>query len=332
MNQHRHDPLQRNRVDATLDSMSIGGSSGSPLPEINPRVALVEGSGPGLSGETRLLLRTRLRAAAVVLCLGSAAFLLRTIVSGGMLDGDSPLGPNETFLNWFHVVHVAVLALVSYKLCWRCNLSLRALRAAELVIFGLTGLFFACVQHFANRVSISVDHVAYNPVGIWFCLMFTYAIYIPNTWRRAAVVIGCMAVAPVAVIMLDDRIYGGLSTGEHLNLLSYVILFMAAGFGSSVYGTYMIGSLRQEAFEAKQLGQYRLRHLIGSGGMGEVYLAEHQLMKRPCAIKIIRPGKAAIRGRWRASSARCGPRPRSRIGTRSRFSITAAPRTARSIT
>ncbi len=27
--------------------------------------------------------------------------------------------------------------------------------------------------------------------------------------------------------------------------------------------------------------------------MGEVYLAEHQLMKRPCAIKIIRPGKAA---------------------------------------
>ncbi len=228
----------------------------------------------------------------MVLCLGSAAFLLRTIVSGGMLDGDSPLGPNETFLNWFHVVHVAVLALVSYKLCWRCNLSLRALRAAELVIFGLTGLFFACVQHFANRVSISVDHVAYNPVGIWFCLMFTYAIYIPNTWRRAAVVIGCMAVAPVAVIMLDDRIYGGLSTGEHLNLLSYVILFMAAGFGSSVYGTYMIGSLRQEAFEAKQLGQYRLRHLIGSGGMGEVYLAEHQLMKRPCAIKIIRPGKA----------------------------------------
>ena len=26
--------------------------------------------------------------------------------------------------------------------------------------------------------------------------------------------------------------------------------------------------------------------------MGEVYLAEHQLMKRPCAIKLIRPDKA----------------------------------------
>ncbi len=61
----------------------------------------------------------------------------------------------------------------------------------------------------------------------------------------------------------------------------------------SVYGTYTINSLRTEVFEAKQLGQYRLCRRIGAGGMGEVYLAEHQMMKRPCAIKLIRPGKAA---------------------------------------
>src|SRR4029077_10860209 len=38
---------------------------------------------------------------------------------------------------------------------------------------------------------------------------------------------------------------------------------------------------------------YRLSKRIGSGGMGEVYLAEHQLLKRPCALKLIRPGDAA---------------------------------------
>ena len=67
---------------------------------------------------------------------------------------------------------------------------------------------------------------------------------------------------------------------------------LAVQFGASVYGTHMIGRLRREAYEARQLGQYRLRHLIGSGGMGEVYLAEHQLLKRRCAIKLIRANKA----------------------------------------
>ena len=57
-------------------------------------------------------------------------------------------------------------------------------------------------------------------------------------------------------------------------------------------GVHTIGTLRREAFAAKQLGQYRLKQKIGGGGMGEVYLAEHRMMKRPCAVKIIRAEKA----------------------------------------
>jgi serine/threonine-protein kinase len=46
--------------------------------------------------------------------------------------------------------------------------------------------------------------------------------------------------------------------------------------------------LRIEAYRARLLNQYRLGRKLGGGGMGEVYLAEHQLLKRPCAIKLIR--------------------------------------------
>jgi serine/threonine-protein kinase len=60
----------------------------------------------------------------------------------------------------------------------------------------------------------------------------------------------------------------------------------------AVWGVHTIGTLRRAAFEAKQLGQYRLKQRIGQGGMGQVYLAEHVLLKRPCAIKLIRPDKA----------------------------------------
>ncbi len=43
-----------------------------------------------------------------------------------------------------------------------------------------------------------------------------------------------------------------------------------------------------EAICGKTIGPYNLRRLLGNGGMGEVYLAEHTTLKRPCAVKLIR--------------------------------------------
>jgi serine/threonine-protein kinase len=65
-----------------------------------------------------------------------------------------------------------------------------------------------------------------------------------------------------------------------------VLLILAIG---PRFGARATSRLRRQFPDARQLGQYRVRQLIGAGAMGEVYLAEHQLLKRPCALKLIRP-------------------------------------------
>ena len=86
-------------------------------------------------------------------------------------------------------------------------------------------------------------------------------------------------------------------------------MFLVLGAFTAIFGTHTINTLRIEAYRARLLNQYRLGRKLGGGGMGEVYLAEHQLLKRPCAIKLIRsrPGRQPTHLRpLRARGARDG--------------------------
>jgi serine/threonine-protein kinase len=119
--------------------------------------------------------------------------------------------------------------------------------------------------------------------------------FIPNTWQRAAAVLGVICLLPIATFayLYSQPAFGQLvSQIEYSGFVSAQILVLALALLIGIVGVHTIGSLRREAFAAKQLGQYRLKQKLGSGGMGEVYLAEHQMMKRPCAVKLIRPEKA----------------------------------------
>src|SRR5207253_7076820 len=73
-----------------------------------------------------------------------------------------------------------------------------------------------------------------------------------------------------------------------------VLLFPAA---IAVLAAARAAALQRRAYEAErraeQIGQYALKRKLGEGGMGEVWLAEHALLKRPCAVKFIRPELAA---------------------------------------
>jgi serine/threonine-protein kinase len=250
-----------------------------------PKREIVAGSGPHLTKETQALLRLRLRASAFMLLIGFGVFLIRHVV--GVLAGE----PLSRFMLGFHVLVVVVLSLIIAPLWRRHDVSLKNLRIAELVIFGLPAAFFLMLQ---RRVVLEDGGrgVMPPPLPFWLLLIFTYGMFIPNTWRRAALVIGAMALAPVVLLfgmMLAYPQVAAVTTVVGVMQQVFVLLVAAV---ASVVGTHLVSALRREVFEARQLGQYRLIELLGSGGMGEVYLAEHRMLKRPCAIKLIHPDRA----------------------------------------
>jgi serine/threonine-protein kinase len=264
----------------------------TPVPEHRACVELVEGSGPLLSAQTQSLLHVRLRGAALVLAAGSGVFLAKRFIYDSMGAATDPtIVFDDHLLLGLHVVHFLAMAALTSVL-WRRSIrwSVAQLHAFELAIFGTTVIFFAAVQHYATLFTAKQYDYADDPIGVWCILILVYGMFIPNTWRRAALVIGGFCLAPIITLVYDDwRLGGDLITWDRI--VSRLLL-MSTEFGAVVYGTHIMGRLRREAYEARQLGQYRLRYRIGAGGMGEVYLAEHQMLKRPCAIKLIRANRA----------------------------------------
>ena len=76
-----------------------------------------------------------------------------------------------------------------------------------------------------------------------------------------------------------------------LNALRRVFLGLAALMGLGVVGmaisTLALGRAQKRADRAQRLGRYHLMGKIGEGGMGQVFLARHAMLRRPTAVKLI---------------------------------------------
>ncbi len=270
-----------------------GDDSSTDSTPAKPKIALIAGATPHLSGETHALLRRRLRTVALLLLIGFGAFLAWGLV----MSTFDPKWRNFGALFWGHVAVTALMGMFAWKLCGHCDLSLRSLRIVELLVFGVPAAFFVLMSYKQLIVGATAAHPHVPSIITgWMLLIFCYATFVPNTWRRAAGFIIALAATPIAVNLFTYwrfEPFAALVNGvDFRGDLMQQALKIAIAAMAGIVGVDTINSLRREAFAAKQFGQYRLKKLLGSGGMGEVYLAEHQMMKRPCAVKVIRPEKA----------------------------------------
>lgn len=262
-------------------------TSGSQSAGPAPRIGVVgKEQRPRFLSETESLLRGRLKAAAVDLM----------VVLGLGFAGNSLAGNFQ----WL-TLRILILGLVIGSYGWlrrRIDLGMNVLRAIEAILFGGVALQVALMMYSrvksaaANGDSLALLGAA-DFFFVAFCLhILTYGIFMPNSWRRAAVVMSIFAAVPYVVwyslIWTDAEVAS--SVARQTMIWPLPAPWIAALIGT--WGSHIIHRARREAFQARQILQYRLQQQIGTGGMGDVYRAEHILLKRPCAIKLIKPERA----------------------------------------
>jgi eukaryotic-like serine/threonine-protein kinase len=241
----------------------------------------------------RLLLCARLSTIAALVLLGVS------LASGGRGAPDAVLG---LFANVsFCVLGVTALVLL------RGRPSVARLRTIEVVLFSSVALFCG-VLRFVSNLGLppespdprhAVTAVEYSTalanIAVYF-LIFFYGLLVPTSRRNSLIIVGWMAAVPLLAIVASAIANPALRPHAPVLLAVTAVGVTMAGAGA-VFGAVRINTLQREAFEARreaqQVGAYTLQKQLGKGGMGEVWLAEHRLLKRPCAIKFIRPDLAA---------------------------------------
>lgn len=211
-------------------------------------------------------------------------------------------------------VALAVQAGVFWWICQRGRRSVRFSRAAEAVgmlLFFIGSSFlgrYVLVQFVKERSLATVEAAlmadaylaALGLVGGALMIVVRAAL-IPSSPRRTflyASMVGVPIVLTPTLTALEPD--GGFT----LRVLDASVLpWYPAGLLAcwsvvvltSTLTSKVIFGLRAEVREARQLGQYVLEHKIGEGGMGEVYRARHGMMRRPSALKLLRPDHCSER-------------------------------------
>jgi serine/threonine-protein kinase len=139
-----------------------------------------------------------------------------------------------------------------------------------------------------------VDHKYRALLAITNALIARAAV-IPSSARRSAAV-SSLAVLPTIGLTWLFHSAAGRSDGSALVPTLVATLWCGVAIAASAVTSYTIYGLRQRVREVLQLGQYTLEEKVGEGGMGEVYRARHAMLRRPTAVKLLRPGLSGEEG------------------------------------
>jgi serine/threonine-protein kinase len=198
-------------------------------------------------------------------------------------------------LNWSPGVMSIAVALAVAWVIQRARLGTRAVIAVALIFEVVSSYGIAAAEYLQPSIASSFrgPWIGLSWVAVWILL---FNVVVPTVPRYAVLsALASITAVPVMVLLslstFSPEVVPGLMPIFLAFLFPYLLVVIMAYVAARV--VYALG---KEVNRARELGSYRLVKRLGTGGMGEVWKADHRLLARPAAIKLIRsplPGEPA---------------------------------------
>lgn len=295
----RHDFLKPPQWDR--DSQGGAGGRSSESGEqtkfrngFTPKPVLLDQGSAALATEAASLIRKRLRATALIyLCIFGILPFWRLFVGR----------TTDVLVTVLSTIVVLILAVIISRLSLAKEWSPASYRKLELGMLGMisglvTTIYYRQLLRFALAENLPLMQVQMEHFALYaVMLILTFGLATPKRMSQTILIVVPLALLPFVTLIILCRLHPSVLSAvrnwtEPHGQLSFQVMILFIVAAGTVYESQSAHQLRRKVAEVLRLNQYHLRRKIGFGGMGEVYLAEHQLLKRACAVKLIRPCNA----------------------------------------
>ncbi len=190
--------------------------------------------------------------------------------------------------------HDVVITLVSLIVAWvvyRRMLSTRSLIRIGLAFCVFVAFWFSASEclvvttYHSNAIRLGLSYFSFTLVWV----VFFPAIVPMRSTTAVTTILLAASVSPLTRWAATHAGWVEFAEGSlaFVTMASIFSVLMGITVSSVVY------RLGKAVREARDMGSYRLEENLGSGGMGEVWVASHRMLARSAAVKFLRPDVTA---------------------------------------